>query len=115
MGKLEKQSASPPPGQIRHDDHHIGTLDASSFDTNGEMFFGDGNLPTNYNISVDAKTHIELGLKLHYRSGNDIVQTSVDPDGTAHYEVPHGTQVVDPAHGVSSANPNRAAWNFDFS
>lgn len=43
------------------------------------------------------------------------MQTSVDPDGTAHYEVPHGTQVVDPAHGVSSANPNRAAWNFDFS
>jgi hypothetical protein len=23
--------------------------------------------------------------------------------------------VIDPAHGVSSANANRAAWNFDFS
>ena len=46
MGKLEKQSASPPPGQIRHDDHSIGTLNASSYDTHGtpstaddEMFF----------------------------------------------------------------------------
>lgn len=122
MGKLEKQSASPPPGQIRHDDHSIGTLNASSYDTHGtpstaddEMFFGDGNLPTNYNISVDSKTHIELGVKIHYRQGNDIVPTSVDPDGTAHYNVPAGTQVVDPAHGVGSANPARAAWNFDFS
>jgi hypothetical protein len=29
--------------------------------------------------------------------------------------VPAGTQVVDPTHGVTSAAPNRAAWNFDFS
>jgi len=122
MGKLEKQSASPPPGQIRHDSHTIDTLNVSSYDTHGtpstaddEMFFGDGNLPTNYNISVDAKTHIELGVKIHYRQGNDITPTSVDPDGTAHYQVPAGTQVIDPAHGVSSANPARAAWNFDFS
>src|SRR4029079_2679816 len=89
MGKLEKQSASPPPGQIKHDDHSIGTLDASSFNPHGpgtaddEMFFGDGNRPTNYNISVDSKTHIELGLKIHYRTGDDIIPTSVDSDGTA--------------------------------
>jgi hypothetical protein len=122
MAKLEKQSIKPPPGQIKHDDRSIGTLDSSSYDTKGtpttaddEMYFGDGNLPTNYNISVDDKTDIELGLKIHYRQGDDITPTSVDADGTAHYEVPAGTQVVDPAHGVSSANPNRAAWNFDFS
>jgi hypothetical protein len=39
----------------------------------------------------------------------------VDSDGTAHYVVPDGAQVIDPAHGVPSANPARAAWNFDFS
>jgi hypothetical protein len=72
MAKLEKQSASPPPGQLKHDDHHIGTLDASSYQGAGdphpgEMWFnfpGSGNLPTNYNISVDDKTDIELGLKI---------------------------------------------------
>jgi hypothetical protein len=122
MANKEKQSLNPPPGQIKHDDHSIGTLDQSSYDTKGtpttsddEMFFGDGNKPTNYNITVDDKTNIELGLKIHYRQGDDITPTSVDADGTAHYVVPDGTQVVDPAHGVSSANPARAAWNFDFS
>ena len=122
MAKLEKQSANTPPGRIKHDDHSVGTLDASSYDNHGtpstaddEMYFGDGNRPTNYNISVDNKTGIELGLKIHYRQGDDITPTSVDSDGTAHYVVPDGGQVVDPAHGVSSANPARAAWNFDFS
>ena len=122
MAKLEKQSAKAPPGQIKHDDRAIGTLDSSSYDTKGtaattddEMFFGDGNLPTNYNISVDSKTDIELGLKIHYRQGVDITPTSVDADGTAHYNVPAGTQVIDPAHGVGSARPDRAAWSFDFS
>src|SRR4029078_11610018 len=120
--KLEKSSANPPPGQIKHDSHSIGTLDSSSDNDHGpattaddEMFFGDGNLPTNYNISVDDKSHIELGLKIHYRTGNDITPTSVDSDGTANYVVPDGAQVVDPAHGVTTAAPNRAAWNFDFS
>jgi len=121
VAKLEKQSASPPPGQIKHDDHSIGTLDSSSYDTKGtattaddEMYFGDGDKPTYYNISVDDKTHIELGLKIHYRQGDDITPTSVDADGTAHYIVPAGTQVGG-AHNVPSDNPNRAAWNFDFS
>jgi hypothetical protein len=122
MANLPKQSASPPPGQIKHDDHTIGTLDVSSYDTHGtasttddEMYWGDGNKPTNYNISTDSKTGIELGLKIHYRLGDDITPTSVDSDGTAHYSVPAGTQVVDPAHHVPSAAPNKAAWNFDFS
>jgi hypothetical protein len=122
MAKKEKQSLNPPPGQIKHDDHLFGTLDQSSYDTKGtpttnddEMYFGDGNLPTNYNITVDDKTNIELGLKIHYRQGDDITPVSIDADGTAHYVVPDGTQVVDPAHNVGAANPNRAAWNFDFS
>jgi hypothetical protein len=113
MAKLEKQSVAPPPGQIKHDDHSIGTLDPSSYDNHGtpstaddEMYWGDGNRPTNYNISTDSKTGIELGLKIHDRQGADITPTSVDSDGTAHYSAPAGTQV---------GNPARAAWNFDFS
>jgi hypothetical protein len=70
------------------------------------VFFGSGNTAANYNISVDSKTHIELGLKIHERQGPDILPTSVDSDGTAHYNVPAGTQ---------PGNPGRAAWNFDFS
>jgi hypothetical protein len=122
VAKLEQKSANPPPGQLKHDTHFMGTLDQSSYDTHGtstttddEMYFGDGNRPTNYNISVDSKTGIELGLKIHYRQGDDILPTSIDADGTAHYVVPDGAQVVDPAHNVSAANPNRAAWSFDFS
>lgn len=112
-----------PPGQVKHDTYTFGTLDTSSFDTKGdtdpsndEMFFGDGNLPTNYNTVVDSKQGLELGLKIHYRQGDDILPTSYDPaTGTAHYDVPAGTQVVDPEHNVPVANPTRAAWNFDFS
>jgi hypothetical protein len=122
MAKLEKQSVAPPPGQIKHDDHSIGTLDPSSYNDHGtpsaaddEMYFGSGNRPTNYNISTDNKTGIELGLKIHYRQGDDITPTSVDSDGTAHYTAPAGTQVVDAAHNVSTANATKAAWNFDFS
>jgi hypothetical protein len=121
MAKLNKQSDRPSPGQIKHDDYSFGTLDQSSYDTHGtpstaddEMYFGDGNLPTNYNIAVDQKTGIELGLKIHYRQGDDIQPDSY-ASGTASYEVPAGTQVIDPDHGVSTANPARAAWNFDFS
>ena len=93
----------------------IDWLPSNSDPGNDEMFFGDGNLPTNYNISVDDKTDIELGVKIHYRQGDDITPTAVDADGTAHYEVPAGTQVTDPDHNVPSDNPTRAAWNFDFS
>ncbi len=120
MAKLAKQSTSPPPGQIKHDDFHFGTLDVSSYDTHGtastaddELYFGDGNLPTNFNTAVDG--NVELGLKVHYRQGYDILPTSTDSQGNATYNAPAGMQVVDPAHGVSSANANRAAWNFDFS
>ena len=98
------------------------TLDPSSYDTKGtpstaddEMFFGDGNLPTHYNITVAEDYDLELGLKIHYRTGNDILPSSVDADGTVHYVAPDGPQVVDLPNGVSTAASNRSAWNFDFS
>jgi len=122
MAKLEKQSASPPPGLVKHDVQGLGTLDVSSYDTHGtatatddEMYWGDGNKPTNYNIAFDSKAGIELGLKIHYRTGSDILPTSVGADGTAYYTAPDGPQVVDTAHEVYTAAANRSAWNFDFS
>lgn len=69
-------------------------------------FPGSGNKPTNYNISVDDKTNIELGLKIHTYKGPDTPLVSVDADGTAHYDV-HA--------GYSALNPSRLDWNFDFS
>jgi hypothetical protein len=79
-----------------------------------QMYFGNGNSPNNYHIDQNNTLGFQLDLKEHYRTGNDIAPTSVDPDGTAHFTVPAGTQVADPAHGVGSANPARAAWNFDY-
>jgi hypothetical protein len=128
MAKLEKQSAKAPPGQIKHDDHSIGTLDASSYQgptdpAPGEMWFnynppppGSGNLPTNYNISVDDKTHIELGLKIHDRQGPDYTAAAIDSDGTAHYNVAAGYQAGRaPSDTPLNANDVSLKWNFDFS
>ena len=100
----------------------IRTLDATAFDNHGdanpandEMFFGDGNTPLNYNVSDNHAAGLELGLKVHYRTGVDILASSQEPNGIAHYIVPAGFQVVDLAHDVHSAAGNRAAWSFDFS
>jgi hypothetical protein len=40
---------------------------------------------------------------------------AVTDDGVLVYNMPAGAQVVDPAHGVFTANANRAATSFDFS
>jgi len=101
----------------------IRTLDDSAYNDNGtpgvpgddQIFVGTGNQPTNYNVSANHAAGLELGLKIHYRQGADITPTSTEADGTAHYVVPHGTQVADAAHNVGGANANRAAWSFDFS
>jgi hypothetical protein len=123
MAKIEKQSASPPPGQIKHDDQSFGVLDPSSYNDHGtpstaddEIYVGGGNRPTNYNISVDDKTHIELGLKIHDRQGPDYTAVNRDADGTAHYNVAAGYQ-AGKAPSDTPTNPNdvRLAWNFDFS
>src|SRR4051812_33836104 len=91
----------------------FGSVDASA--VNGtEMYFGDGNTPANYHLQQNNTLGIELGLKEHYRTGDDILHSSVSADGTASFTVPAGTQVADPAHDVGAANANRAAWNFDY-
>jgi hypothetical protein len=91
----------------------FGTVDSSAI-SGSQMYFGNGNSPNNFHIEQNNTLGIQLDLKEHYRTGNDIAASSVDADGTAHFNVPSGAQVVDPAHGVGSANAGRGAWNFDF-
>lgn len=92
----------------------VGNVDAAAT-TGGQMYFGSGNLPTNYIMERHEGAGIEVGLKVHYRTGIDITPNAIDADGTAHFTVPSGSQVVDPAHQVYAADPNRAAWSVDFS
>src|SRR3954469_9691930 len=90
-----------------------GTVDGSAiFGT--QMYYGSGNSPNNFHIENNNTLEVELALKEHYRTGNDIAPSTTDADGTEHFTVPAGTQVVDPFHGVSSANAGRSAWNFDY-
>ncbi|MEA2818434.1 MAG: large repetitive protein [Bradyrhizobium sp.] len=91
----------------------FGTVDSSAI-SGSQMYFGNGNSPNNFHIEQNNTLGIQLDLKEHYRTGNDIAASSVDADGTAHFSVPSGTQVVDPTHGVGGANATRGAWNFDF-
>src|SRR3954454_4881744 len=81
----------------------FGTVDSSAiFGT--QMYFGSGNNPNNFHIEQNNTLGIQLDLKEHYRTGNDIATTGVDAAGAAHFPAPAGTQVVDPVHGVGSAN-----------
>jgi hypothetical protein len=94
-------------------DTSFGSLDPSSTDDGagptGNLTVGTGIPATNFNIFVNHDEDIELGLKLHERFGTqaDIIPTSIDPDGTAHYQVAAGHQ--------GSGSGERAMWNFDFS
>ena len=71
----------------------IRTLDATAFDNHGdadpsndEMFFGDGNTPLHYNVSDNHAAGLELGLKVHYRTGVDIL--ALEP-GTERHRALH--------------------------
>src|SRR3954471_1827328 len=64
---------------------------------------GGGNSLLHYNIADLNDQDVELGLKFHYRQGADITLTSVDNDGTVHYQATSGNQ--DATHSLV---------NFDF-
>ncbi|MEA2879412.1 MAG: large repetitive protein [Hyphomicrobiales bacterium] len=91
------------------------TLDAGSLDGSGNIFVGTGNTGASYNVSENHAGGLELGLKVHYRTGDDLQPLSRDADGTAHYLVPLATQAIDAAHHVPAAQANRVAWSFDYS
>lgn len=70
-----------------------------------EMFYGDGNTVTGFNLVRHEGLGIELGLKAKERGGPDIIGIK-GQDGLVHYQADTG---------VSPSNANRADWSFDFS
>jgi hypothetical protein len=89
--------------------HRFGTVDANAIDPAhpGQMYFGNGNLATGYNIADNAKEHVEVALKVHPRGGADQAPT-FDSHGNPTYTEAAGLQITTPGH-------ERANWNFDFS
>jgi hypothetical protein len=84
-----------------------GTVDTAAQDPShpGQMYFGNGNLATGYNLADNTKEHLEIGLKVHER-GSGVDQTpSIDSKGEAIYVEQAGLQ----------AGTTRANWNFDYS
>jgi hypothetical protein len=90
----------------------LGNLDANATDGHGHVLFGTGNPSTNWEIQTNQ--NFQLGTNVHYRTGDQIMPEAND-HGTLVYDAPAGPQVVDPAHDVSAANPNRGATSFDYS
>jgi hypothetical protein len=90
------------------------TVAPAGIAANGFLFFGSGNPPTGFAQQEDPKTPLELDLSLIYRTGDTIQPAGVTGCGEIIYRVPAGPQVVDPAHNVTAANANRAAWNFNY-
>lgn len=90
------------------------TVAPAGIAANGFLFFGSGNPPTGFAQQEDPKTPLELDLSVIYRTGDTIQPAGVTGCGEIIYRVPAGPQVVDPAHGVTIANANRAAWNFNY-
>ena len=58
----------------------------------------------------------EIALSGNYRQGDTVPAFSVDQHGAVHFDLPGGTQVVDPAHSVPVAHAGRSAasWNYSF-
>jgi len=90
------------------------TVAAAGIAPNGFLFFGTGNPPTGFAQQQDLTTPLELDLSVIYRTGDTIQPAGVTSCGEIIYRVPAGPQVVDPAHGVTTANAKRAAWNFNY-
>lgn len=92
-----------------------GTLDDTAtrnFD-GVELPFGAGNTPDNYNIALDQTANLELGLKVHYRTGEDVIGTEVE-DGVLTYTAAAGNQ-VNGQGGADGTVMNRSAISVDFS
>lgn len=92
-----------------------GTLDKTAtrnFD-GIELPFGSGNTPANWNIALDQTANLELGLKVHYRTGDDVLGTVIE-DGVLSYDIAAGVQTAGQG-GASQTVLNRSAASFDFS
>jgi hypothetical protein len=82
------------------------TLLPDSTDGN-ELWSGDGNTLTNFNIASNTGDGVEIALKAKVRQGPDII-----PNGNE-YDAPTGPQDTD--NGSQVDNAARTAWSFDFS
>lgn len=80
-----------------------GSVDPVAIDGN-EMYYGDGNTVTGFNIVRHEGAGIEIALKAKQRGGADYAAT-VDSDGVAVYHVPAGSQ---------AGNAARSVWSFDY-
>jgi hypothetical protein len=106
----------PPPPPLEPDLPVIqlnATLDITATKGNGTWINGSGIPATGVIKQVDG--HSENAEMFTYRNGNTIQPFGVDQDGVVIFHGPDGPQVVDPAHGVSSANAARGAVAQGFS
>lgn len=89
------------------------TLDITATKGNGTWIVGSGIPDTGVIKQVDV--HAENAQMFTYRTGNTMQPFGVDQNGVVIFHGPDGPQVVDPAHGVSSANAARGAVAQGFS
>jgi hypothetical protein len=82
------------------------SMSAEDTCTPGNLWVGAGIPNATFQRKRNEDAGIELGIKGHFRQGNDIRSSYVDADGLIHIEVPAGPQPT---------ALNRAAWNFTFS
>jgi hypothetical protein len=119
--KAQDVHANNPQGAVdaylhKYDIHDtFGQVDAEAA-SGTQMYYGTGNSITDFHIEQNNTLGFQLALKEHYRTGDDIAPTNTigDTGAVANFVAPAGAQIIDPAHDVSSASPNRAAWSFDF-
>ncbi len=80
---------------------------------NGTILNGTGNSASGWEIQNAG--NIQLATDIAYRQGVTGQPAAVTDDGTLIYNMPAGSQVIDPAHGVPVARADRAATSFDWS
>lgn len=77
-----------------------------------ELGFGDGNLPTNFSYVVDETAGVLLGLKAHYRTGDDVVGVPGTGGADVAWQMPKGAQ-SGTVGNEDGANVNRTHASID--
>lgn len=114
MPKIKDDNTNNGHGENGNGEHgyiqRFGALDSNAIDPAhpGQMYFGNGNLATGYNIADNVKEHVELGLKVHERGGAADQTPTSDSHQDPTYNEMAGLQDARPGH-------ERAMWNFDYS
>lgn len=77
-----------------------------------EMGFGDGNLPTGYSYAIDETAGVLLGLKAHYRTGDDVAGVAGTGGADVAWTMPKGEQ-TGTVGNEDGANVNRTHASID--